>query len=252
MYPELFSIGDISVSSFSVMALVSLLVGWIVASSEVKRKGLNPNISDFLLIACVIGGLGGAKVLFLFQNASLSGFINDPVRYMASGFTFFGGIIGSLILVCLVSLYYKISFWQLTDCLSPALILGQAFGRVGCLLVGDDYGIPSSLPWALSFPNGSPPTFERVHPTQIYESIAMVISFIIVWKLRKRDYPIGWISGLTLIILGVVRFPLEILRNTTPSFIPEMSQAQLISIILIIIGVVKLLSLKKRQLAQNI
>ncbi len=251
MYPELFSIGDISVSSFSVMVLVSLLVGWIVASSEVKRKGLNPNLTDFLLIACVVGGLGGAKVLFLFQNVSLSGFIDDPVRYMASGFTFFGGI-GAFILVWLVSVYYKISFWQLTDCSLPAVLLALAIGRVGCLLVGDDYGIPSSLPWALSFPNGSPPTFERVHPTQIYESIAMVISFIIVWKLRKRDYPIGWISGLTLIILGVVRFPLEILRNTTPSFIPEMSQAQLISIILIIIGVVKLLSLKKRQLAQNI
>lgn len=252
MYPELFSIGNVSVYSFSVMVLVSFLVGWLVASSEIKRKGLNPNVTDFLVIACVVGGLVGAKVLFLYQNVSLSDFINDYVRYIASGLTFFGGIIGSLIMIWLVSLYYKISFWQLTDCCSPAVILALAIGRVGCLLVGDDYGIPSSLPWALSFPNGSPPTFERVHPTQIYESIAMVISFIIVWKLRKGDYPIGWMTGLTLIILGVVRFPLEILRNTTPSFIPEMSQAQLISIILIIIGVLKILSLRKRQLAQNI
>ena len=95
MYPTLFTIGDISVSSFSVMVLVAFLAAYIVGERELKRVGLNGDLADLLLIACVIGGLGGAKVLFLFQQATLSDLMANPSRYLASGFTFYGGLIGA-------------------------------------------------------------------------------------------------------------------------------------------------------------
>ncbi|MEX0999456.1 MAG: prolipoprotein diacylglyceryl transferase [Thermodesulfobacteriota bacterium] len=240
MYPTLFTVGDIYVSSFSVMVLIAFLVAYFVAEVELKRKGLNSNLADLLLIACVIGGLGGAKILFLYQNVGFSDFISDPVRYLASGFTFLGGFLGSLLLIWFVTQMKRVRYLTVTDAAAPALILAYAIGRIGCLLVGDDYGAPTSLPWAISFPNGSPPTFLAVHPTQIYDTISMLIFFIILWKIRKKDLPIGWITAVTFMVLGVQRFLMEFLRDTTPSFIPGLSQAQVISIILVLVGAVML------------
>jgi phosphatidylglycerol:prolipoprotein diacylglycerol transferase len=240
MYPTLFTVGDIYVSSFSVMVLIAFLVGYFVAEVELKRKGLNSNLADLLLIACVIGGLGGAKILFLYQNVGFSDFISDPVRYLASGFTFLGGFLGSLLLIWFVTQMKRVRYLTVTDAAAPALILAYAIGRIGCLLVGDDYGAPTSLPWAISFPNGSPPTFLAVHPTQIYDTISMLIFFIILWTIRKKDFPIGWILAVTLMVLGVQRFLVEFLRDTTPSFIPGLSQAQVISIILVLVGALML------------
>jgi len=247
MYPTLFTIGDIYVSSFSFMVLIAYLVAYFVAESELKRKGLNSNLADLLLIACVIGGLGGAKILFLYQNVSFSDFISDPVRYLASGFTFLGGLLGSLLLVWLVTQMKRVKYLTVTDAATPALVLAYAIGRIGCLLVGDDYGAPTNLPWAISFPNGSPPTFLAVHPTQIYDTVSMLIFFIILWMIRKKDLPIGWITAVTFMVLGVQRFLVEFLRNTTPSFIPGLSQAQVISIILVIVGAVMLYKVGQKE-----
>lgn len=240
MYPTLFTFGDIYISSFSVMVLVAFLVAYYVGEAELKRKGLNSNLADLLLIACVIGGLGGAKLLFLYQNVGISDFISDPVRYLASGFTFLGGFLGSLILMWFVTQMKRVRYLTVTDAAAPALVLAYAIGRIGCLLVGDDYGAPTNLPWAMSFPNGSPPTLIAVHPTQIYDTLSMLIFFIILWSIRKKDFPIGWITAVTLMVLGVQRFLVEFLRNTTPSFVPGFSQAQIISIILVIVGLVML------------
>ena len=240
MYPTLFSIGDIDVSSFSFMVLIAFLVAYFIGESELKRKGLDSDLADLLLIACVIGGLGGSKVLFLYQNVNFSDFFEDPVRYLASGFTFLGGFLGALLLMWFVTQMKRVRFLLVTDAAAPALILAYGIGRIGCLLVGDDYGIPSSLPWAMSFPNGAPPTFLTVHPTQIYDTIAMVILFIVLWSIRKKAFPIGWMTAVTLMALGTQRFMVEFLRSTTPSFVPGLSQAQVISIVLVIVGAVLL------------
>ncbi len=247
MYPTLFTIGDIAISSFSFMVLIAFLVGYFVAESELKRKGLNGNLADILLIAAVIGGLGGSKVLFLYQNVSFSDFISDPVRYLASGFTFLGGFLGALLLIWLVTQMKRVRFLLITDAAAPALILAYGVGRIGCLLVGDDYGVPSNLPWAIAFPNGAPPTFLAVHPTQIYDTISMVIFFAILWSIRKKNYPIGWMTAVTFMVLGVQRFMVEFLRNTTPSFVPGLSQAQVISIILVLIGAVLLYKVSQHE-----
>ncbi len=248
MYPELFKIGSVSISSFSVMVLIGFLVAYKFGEIELERKGLNGNLADILLLACVIGGLGGAKLLFLYQQATFADFMASPSRYLASGFTFFGGLIGALVLMWAVANYKRINFLIITDAAAPALIIAYAIGRIGCLLVGDDYGVPTDLPWGISFPDGAPPTLDAVHPTQVYDTIIMTLVFIFLWKIRKNARPVGWLTAITLIILGVQRFLIEFIRSTTPSFIPGISQAQVISTLLVIAGCVILLLVRSGRL----
>ncbi|MBI4228989.1 MAG: prolipoprotein diacylglyceryl transferase [Deltaproteobacteria bacterium] len=244
MYPTLFSIGDFSVSSHTAMMVVAFLLAYVLSLSEFKRKGISESLCDLFFIASIIGGIGGAKILFLYQNATLSDFISDPLTYLASGITFYGGLIGGIILFILTAKWKKVSFWLISDAATPGLILAYAVGRIGCFLVGDDYGTPTSLPWAISFPNGAPPTTDRVHPTQLYDTLLMFIAFAFIWKIRKKKLPTGSIFAITLIILGVERFFIEFIRNTSPSFIPGLSQAQLISIGIIIVAIYKLIQVK--------
>ena len=246
MHPTLFTIGDISVSSFSVMVLVAYMVAYFVSEAEFKRKGFDTNLVDLLLISSVIGGLGGAKILFLFQQATLSDLLANPTRYMASGFTFLGGLIGAILLGWLVTQMKRVSFLSVMDAATPPLILAYAIGRIGCLLVGDDYGVPSNLPWAISFPDGSPPTTLSVHPTQLYDTISMLIVFAILWRIRKRDLPVGWMTSVGFIIFGVQRFFMEFLRSTSPSFIPGLARGQIISVFLFVLGVIMLYKINQR------
>jgi phosphatidylglycerol:prolipoprotein diacylglycerol transferase len=228
------------------MMVVAYLVAYGIALSEFRRKGISESLCDIFFIAALIGGIGGAKILFLYQNATLSEFMSDPLRYLASGITFYGGLIGSMILFILTARWKKVSFWLITDAVTPGLILAYAIGRIGCFLVGDDYGTPTNLPWAISFPNGSPPTTERVHPTQLYDTLLMLIAFAFIWMIRKKSLPTGSFFAITLIILGIERFFIEFIRHTSSSFIPGLSQAQLISIGIAVVGIYKLIQLRFR------
>ncbi len=164
MYPTIFKYGDIVVSSYSVMVLIAYFVGYKVFEHEVVRRGHDEKVADISLIAVLIGGLGGAKLLFLYQHATLSNLVDEPARYLASGYSSLGGLFGSIILLLVVSRIKKINYWTILDMACPALLIGYAIGRIGCFLVGDDYGIPTNLPWGISFPQGSPPTLSSCAP----------------------------------------------------------------------------------------
>ncbi len=243
MYPELFRIGDFVISSFGVMVAIAFLAAYWVSSLEFNRKGLDEKLLGNIFVAAMVGGIVGAKILYLFENVPVSEVMRNPFSHLFSrgGLTFYGGFFGGAILVCIVTLRSKTSLWTVMDCLAPSIALGHSIGRIGCLLVGDDYGVPSDVPWAMAFPNGLPPTTERVHPTQIYEAILLGIVFFILWKVRKRNMPDGWLFSLCLILAGIERFLVEFIRATTPSPIPGLSLAQLIALGLIIVGVIKLI-----------
>ncbi len=244
MYPVLFRIGNFAISSYMVIIVIAFLVAYILCKGEFRRKGLSEDLLDLFLVANVLGGIIGAKILFLMENVTLREFVADPIRYLSSGLTFLGGFLGALVLIGVVVWAKKVNFWLAADAMAPALVLGYAIAKIGCLLVGDDYGPTSHLPWAIAFPEGSPPTNERVHPAQIYEMLAMAGVFVFLWKIRKRDVPTGWLFGVTLILTGVERFLVEFVRNTTPSFIPGVSLAQLMSLGLMVAGILKLLQLR--------
>lgn len=252
MYPTLIKFGSVSISSFSVMVLIAFLVAYYLCEKDLIRRGEDRNIADLLLIASVVGGLGGAKLLFLYQNATFTEVIQNPLRYISSGYTFLGGFIGAILMIYLVSVYKKVSLWHLTDVSAAPLILAYGIGRIGCFLVGDDYGVPTSLPWGLSFPNGAPPTIQKVHPTQLYDSICMFVIFYFLWKLKDKENPTGWLTSVTFIVLGIQRFLMEFIRSTTSSFIEGLSQAQLISLALIFIGIIKMVIISSKRISENV
>jgi len=246
MYPELLRIGSFVVSSFGLMVALAFLAGYWIASLEFKRKKLDDKLLGNILLLSMLGGIGGAKLMYLFENVPLSDLISSPFTHIFSrgGLTFYGGFIGAVLLFWILTIKNKVSFFKVMDAITPALAIGHSIGRIGCFLVGDDYGIKSDVPWAVAFPKGLPPTTDPVHPTQVYEVILMGLVFVILWKLRKRNTPDGWLFSILIILAGIERFFIEFIRSTTPSPIPDLSVAQLIAIGLVIIGIVKIATLK--------
>lgn len=247
MYPELFRIGGFTVSSFGLMVAIAFLAGYWITALEFKRKNIDEKLLGNILLVCMLGGIGGAKIMYIFENVPIKELIYNPLTHILSrgGLTFYGGFIGAVFLIWILTFKSKVKFFSVMDALSPALAIGHSIGRVGCFLVGDDYGVKSDLPWAMAFPKGLPPTTDSVHPTQVYEVVVMGLIFFVLWKLRKRDMPDGWLFSILLIIVGIERFLIEFIRNTTPSPIAGLSVAQVIAIILILMGIFLNLNLTK-------
>lgn len=253
MYPELIKIGDFTISSFGVMIALCFLAGYWLISLETKRKKLSETAVSNMFLATMIGGIVGAKVLYLFENVPFGDLIRHPITHLLSrgGLTFYGGFFGAIILVWIIANRNKISMWTVGDLAAPALALAYSIGRIGCLLVGDDYGVPTTLPWGMAFPQGLPPTTETVHPTQIYEIVIMFIAFLYIWKIRTKIRPAGWLFSIYLIIAGFERFFVEFVRNTTDSPIPGLSVAQVMALGLIVAGAVKLYTLRNSSGAES-
>ena len=247
MYPELFRIGNFTVSSFGLMVAIAFLAGYWITALEFKRKNIDEKLLGNILLVCMLGGIGGAKIMYIFENVPIKELISNPLTHILSrgGLTLYGGFIGAVFLIWILTFKSKVKFFSVMDAMSPALAIGHSIGRVGCFLVGDDYGVKSDLPWAMAFPKGLPPTTDSVHPTQVYEVVLMGLIFFVLWKLRKRNMPDGWLFSILLIIVGIERFLIEFIRNTTPSPIAGLSVAQVIAIILILIGLFLNLNLAK-------
>ncbi len=247
MFPELLRIGDFHITSFGAMVAISFLVAFWISGMEFERKGMSRRLHEHIFLAALVGGILGAKLLFLIENVPLSDLVSYPMHYLLlrGGLTFYGGLFLALFASFVITKKHKESFWKVLDATAPALAIAYATGRVGCLLVGDDYGIASTLPWAMPFPKGSPPTLEAVHPTQIYETIIMSFVFLALWKIRKKDKPIGWLASIYLGLAGLERFFVEFIRNTTESPISGLSVAQIMALALILVGALKYISLRK-------
>jgi phosphatidylglycerol---prolipoprotein diacylglyceryl transferase len=118
---------------------------------------------------------------------------------------------------------------------APALTLGQAIGRIGCFLVGDDYGRPTTLPWGIAFPEGLPPTTERVHPTQLYEAVALFAMTVLLLGLRRRGARNHVVFGSYLLAAGGMRFLIELVRVNEVVFL-GLTTAQLFSAAIVVFG----------------
>lgn len=246
MYPELFTVGPVSVGSFGVMAALAFLSAYLLTERELRRKNISPKVAQDMLLWIVACSLLGAKLFFIAQNFSPSEIAANPVFvFSRDGFTFYGGFFGGLVAGIAVARAKGAGVWKTLDAAAPGLALAYAVGRIGCLLVGDDYGTASSLPWAMAFPDGSPPVDFTVHPTQIYETIAMTAVFAVLWNLRLKITADGSLFAVYLILAGLERFAVEFLRTTTPSPVPGLSVAQVIALGLITFGAVKLIKARK-------
>ena len=171
MYPVLFRIGDFPISTFGLMMATAFLVGSWITARRMKEVGLDPDLATTLLVYVMLGGIAGSKLYFAIDVSIREGRPFTDLLFARDGITWYGGLILGTVVGAIGARIHGVSVVQMMNCVAPAVAVGQAIGRVGCFLVGDDYGKPSELPWAVAFPRGAPPTDPgvRVHPTQIYE-----------------------------------------------------------------------------------
>jgi phosphatidylglycerol---prolipoprotein diacylglyceryl transferase len=181
------------------MVAVAMLVSYYILRADLARRSIASKDSglaeSFVAIPC-LAGIVGAKLYHVFETPG--DLVADPVGQLFSqyGFAWFGGLLGGFAAFIWLARRNKIPLLTIFDAGSPAAAMGYGIGRIGCLLSGDgDYGVPTSLPWGMSFPNGVVPTTARVHPTPIYEFLAACVIAATLWKLGKRQLELGTQPG---------------------------------------------------------
>jgi len=253
VFPFVLDFGVIQITGYGLMMMVGFLVGsWLIAL-ELRRRGWREEYASDITLAAVIGGIVGAKLWYVVLTG-------DPNALLSrGGLVWYGGFVGGSLAVWLNGLRLKVPTTITAHLVAPALAAAYALGRIGCFLVNDDYGRPTTLPWGMKFPQGMPPstvanlreqfgvalpadmdptTVLAVHPTQLYEAGLMLAAFAVLWALRDRAKGLGWLFGLYLVFGGAERFIIEVLRAKDDRFFGPFTLAQVVSVLLVTIGFV--------------
>jgi phosphatidylglycerol:prolipoprotein diacylglycerol transferase len=252
VYPLVFRIGSFEITGFGIMMMLAFLVGGWLVTLELRRRGWNQEYGADVVVAAVIGGVIGAKLWYVALTGDLDALLSR------GGLVWYGGFLGGVLAVILNGWRRHVPIRVTMHLVAPALAAAYAVGRVGCFVVGDDYGRPTDLPWGVKFPQGLPPstagnlaaqfgvdvpqgvaptTVLAVHPTQLYEVAAMLGVFMILWSWRRRDRPIGWLFGAYLAFAGTERFLVEILRAKDDRLLGPFTIAQVASVVVVLVGV---------------
>ena len=248
MIEELFHIGPLSISPFGVMMMLAFLAAYWQLHRGLAQRGVgSEEDASAILLAAGLGGVVGAKVYYaiLYQDAG--------ALLSRAGLVWYGGFILGTVAVLAVVHLRRLPMIQVVDAAALGLALGYAVGRIGCFLVGDDYGVPTELPWGVAFEVGVPPTtvaamerafglelegdanqLLRVHPTQLYETfLAGAIWF---WgRNRFRRWAPGRTAIAVLALLALERFAVEFLRAKDDRFFGVLTLAQIISLLIVVI-----------------
>lgn len=215
------------------MAALAIIGAGLFLAIDLRQRGYDPSSSLEIVFAGGIGGFIGARLYYVAEHWGEPG----GGLFTSSGLVWYGGVVGGVIGVILIAIWKHIPLGVMANAAAAPLALAYVIGRIGCQLAGDgDYGSATSLPWGMSYPDGTVPTTEIVHPTPVYESIAMLVVFWVLWRFRGR-LTAGWsLFGLYLVLAGVERLLVEFVRATPVTF-AGMTTAQVISVVFILIGI---------------
>lgn len=234
MLPEI-HIGSLTLQTFGLMFALSFVAAAYLIYRRLKEIGKPSDWAYEIIFAALVGGLVGARAYFIAENWSD---VKDDLLgniFSGSGLVWYGGLAGGALGVIIWAWLRDFLKVALLDLLAPALAAGYAVGRVGCQLSGDgDYGVKSDLPWAMSYPDGTEPTKDLVHPAPVYEALAMGLAAWLLWYLRKR-LPAGGLFALYLVLAGVERLLVEFIR-LNKEVLAGLTVAQLVSIPMIVGG----------------
>jgi len=281
MYPVIFTLpdwfpilGGEAITSFGVFMLFAFLTGGYIIRAELGRIGQDPEKAWDLLFMGVVGGILGAKVYYLLLN--FPRVIEDPAGMILGrgGLVWYGGFLMATALVIWEIRRRNLPLRPTADVIAPALALSYAVGRVGCFLVGDDWGRPTDSIFGIAFPQGTPPTrvdiIERdfgitvdpaliekygeivpVHPTQLYEVAISTAVFFFLWRIRDHRHAAGWLFMLWLIFAGLERFLVEFLRAKDDRFLGVLTIAQVISLAIMAVGFMGVLRTRSPEAAAS-
>jgi phosphatidylglycerol:prolipoprotein diacylglycerol transferase len=236
--PVLFRIGSFEITSFGALVALGALAGLWVFRRELARSGL-PDAAMDAAVYGLVGGLLGAKLLYVFEHLDEATFLS--LFLDRGGMSWFGGFAGGLAAGFATIRAKRWPMLAVLSAATPALAVGQMLGRVGCFLVGDDYGYPTSLPWGVAFPKGLPPTTEPVHPTQVYEAIFLAMFAWVLIRWRRRGLSDRTVLGRYFLLAGAFRFGLEFLRVNTRVLGP-LTVAHMFAIAVVVLGIALLVS----------
>jgi phosphatidylglycerol:prolipoprotein diacylglycerol transferase len=250
VYPFVLHIGFLNITGYGLMMMAAFLAAGYAIQLELRRRGLDEEFAASIVWWAVIGGLIGAKLWYVALTGQMD------VLFRRGGFVWYGGLLGGSAGVILAGWLRKAPWRFTADLVAGPLALGYALGRVGCFLVNDDYGIPTSLPWGMKFPEGLPPTtvselrhlhvsipagvpdtmVMAVHPTEIYETVIMLFVFWWLWKRRGHTHGMGWLFGCYLMFSGAERFLIEALRAKDDRLLGPFTLAQATAVVLVGLG----------------
>lgn len=237
------------ITGYGLMMMVGfVMAGWTI-QLDLRRRGMNEDYAADIVLAAVIGGIVGAKLWYVV--------LTGDTPFQRGGFVWYGGFLGGVVGVLLNGWRRGVPASWTMELTAAPLAVGYALGRVGCFLVNDDYGVPTTLPWGMQFPEGLPATtvanlqqqfhvqfppgtdplqVVAVHPTQIYETILMLVAFWWLWRLREHHHAIGWRFGVYLVLAGAERFLIEFVRAKDDRLLGPLTLAQATSIGLVLTG----------------
>ena len=266
MYPYI-HIGSLTLGTFGLLLWLGAVCGALVLQRNFTRFGVEADALNIVAIVTLAGILGAklwhelqdpAGLALAWHQILLPG-IHHPVdvllgflSWFKAGFAWFGGMFAGIAALCWQghtarfkgteeALGARVGALRMLDLATPAAAIGYGVGRIGCLTSGDgDYGIPTTLPWGVHMrPDALVPTPNLVQPTPVYELLFALLVFWAVWVLAKRFEPIGWLTGVYLVLSGVGRFLVEFVRiNPKIYFDKTFSNAQVAALLTIVAGVV--------------
>jgi phosphatidylglycerol---prolipoprotein diacylglyceryl transferase len=234
MQPEL-DLGPITLQTFGLMLGLGFVVAGLAASRYLKELGKPVDWAYEMVFAALVGGVVGARLWWVAENWSEAQDDFVGSLFSGAGLVWYGGALGGAAAVIFWAWRRNWLTLQMLDVASVPLAAGYAIGRIGCQLAGDgDYGVAWDGPWAMAYPDGTVPTTEEVHPTPVYETLAMGLVALLLWRWRHRWRP-GTVFGLYLVLAGAERFLVEFVRRNEDVLL-GLTQPQVLSVVMIAAG----------------
>lgn len=241
MHPVLVEIGPITIRYYGLMYVIAIGVGFFLLVREARRKEIPvtaESLLDLLLLTVPIAIIAARLYYVVFNWDYYGRHLVDILKIWQGGLAIHGGVLGGVLAVYFYSRHKRIPFWALTDALAPSLILGQAIGRIGNLMNGDAYGVPTTLPWGIYFPVDTPAGMKypgmATHPSMIYEMILNLMIFAYLWAIRRRGYRDGFSTAMYFILYAVVRSLVSLTRGDD-LFVGPIRAPHLISAVFVVI-----------------
>jgi phosphatidylglycerol:prolipoprotein diacylglycerol transferase len=220
MYPEIFHIGSFPINTYGVFLALAFLCAIFVTVRLAERDGLPKEKIYDLCLWMLLASLIGSKVLMFFTEPE---YRDHPLQllsldFLRSGGVFYGGLIGAMLTGYLLMRRYQLPWWKTADACAPGIAIGNFFGRQGCFAAGCCWGKPTTLPWGVKFTElgheiTGVPTETYLHPTQLYESFAMLVVFLFLLWLHKRKRFSGQVILTYALLYSVIRFVIEFFRD---------------------------------------
>ncbi|MET0554008.1 MAG: prolipoprotein diacylglyceryl transferase [Vicinamibacteria bacterium] len=254
MFPRLFTVpafdlfgrsfSNLTLHTYGALLAIAFLAGLWIAHREAKRTGMDAARITDMAVYVLIGGLVGARLLLLLVDWRTY-FYNprDILTLLQSGGVFYGGLLGALPVAWWYARRHKLDGWRTADVLAPGVVLGQSIGRLGCFAAGCCWGSACDLPWAVTFKDpyvarqvGTPIDLP-LHPTQLYESLATALIFVLLlWIARRKKFH-GQVALAYVSLYGAARFAIEFFRGDASRgvvFGGALSTSQFIAILMLV------------------